>query len=130
MRQTTYARPRGIRCHESAAKKGRDIEGQRGIDCASALRKLAVDLKGGSAHQRAQGSLHAGALRWPYMRPSPGCTVFRIRMHRLVLRAHCAMNLLDRVHGLLRDINFLSEFGDLRLNARDSLHVSFNRINH
>jgi hypothetical protein len=50
MRQTTYARPRGIRCHESAAKKGRDIEGQKGIDCASALRKLAVDLKGRSAH--------------------------------------------------------------------------------
>ena len=42
--------PRGIRCHESAAKKGQDIEGQRGIDCASAPRKLAVDLKGRSAH--------------------------------------------------------------------------------
>src|SRR5712691_5913109 len=25
------------------------------------------------------------------MRPSPGCTIFRIRMHRLVLRAHCAI---------------------------------------
>jgi hypothetical protein len=50
MRQTTYARPRGIRCHESAAKKSRDIEGQKGIDRASALRKLAVDLKGRSAH--------------------------------------------------------------------------------
>src|SRR6266571_4131548 len=45
--------PRGIGCHESAAKKGQDIERQRGIDCASAPRKLAVDLKGRRAHTRA-----------------------------------------------------------------------------
>jgi hypothetical protein len=66
----------------------------------------------------------------PDVRTSASCSVFSICTHRLVLRAHGAMNLLDRVHSLLRGTNFLSESGGLRLNNRDSLHVSFERIDH
>ena len=52
------------------------------------------------------------------------------RTYDPVLRAHCAVDLSDRGHGLLRGIDLLGKSGGLRLSIGYSLHVCFDRINH